>query len=58
MPVFMTVGDLQRGWERSGRKKEDMPENITMMDLRTLVKQMQVLAAAPPCSGLLTRPCY
>ena len=48
----MTVGDLQRGWERSGRAKEDMPENITMMDLRTLVKQMQVIGR--PVSAPLT----
>lgn len=41
VPVFLNPRDLAKMWERSGRKKEDLPEDISVMDIRMLVKQMQ-----------------
>jgi len=32
---------LVAAWEKSGRKKEEMPDEIAMMDLRILVAQME-----------------
>lgn len=47
LPVFLSPADLAATWEKSGRKKEDMPEGITMMDLRMLVAQMQTEGPNP-----------
>jgi len=41
LPVFLSPADLAATWEKSGRKKEDLPEGITMMDIRMLAAQMQ-----------------
>lgn len=41
LPVFLSRADLVETWVASGRKREDLPENLTVMDLRILVKQMQ-----------------
>mmetsp|Transcript_45643 Transcript_45643/g.126684 ORF Transcript_45643/g.126684 Transcript_45643/m.126684 type:complete len:170 (+) Transcript_45643:129-638(+) len=41
LPVFLSPQDLAATWEKSGRTKEELPEGITMMDLRMLVAQMQ-----------------
>lgn len=41
VPVFLNPRDLAKMWERSGRKKEDLPDDISVMDIRMLVQQMQ-----------------
>ena len=41
MPMFMSHEDLAHAWVLSGRKREDLPEQITVMDLRLLAHQMQ-----------------
>lgn len=41
LPIFLSRADLVETWVASGRKREDLPENLTVMDLRILVKQMQ-----------------
>lgn len=40
-PVFLSPRDLAVVWEKSGRKKEELPKDITVMDLRMLVQQWQ-----------------
>lgn len=40
MPVFLNPRDLAIVWEKSGRKMEDLPQDITVVDLRMLVSQM------------------
>ena len=41
MPMFMSHEDLAHAWVLSGRKREELPEQITVMDLRLLAHQMQ-----------------
>ena len=41
MPVFLSPRDLAMVWEKSGRDKEDLPKDVTVLDLRMLVSQMQ-----------------
>jgi hypothetical protein len=41
LPVFLSPQDLAATWEKSGRTKEELPEGITMMDLRMLVAQVR-----------------
>ena len=40
MPLFFSAADLQAGWLRSGRAADAVPENLPVMELRVLVKQM------------------
>lgn len=40
MPMFFSTEDLQAGWVRSGRDQITVPENMAVMELRVLVKQM------------------
>ena len=47
MPIFLSPRDLAIVWEKSGRKKEDLPQDITVLELRLLVQQMQT--DANPC---------
>ena len=46
MPVFLQRHDLVQAWVLSGRPKEAVPENLSVMDLRVLVHQMQTDAFA------------
>ena len=41
LPVFLSRADLVKAWVVSGRRREDVPDNLTVMDLRVLVRQMQ-----------------
>ena len=41
LPVFLTPADLAATWEKAGRPKEELPDGITMMDLRMLVAQVR-----------------
>jgi len=41
LPVFFSPEDLAATWEKAGRSKDDLPEALTVMDLRMLVAQMQ-----------------
>jgi len=41
MPVFLSRKALVEAWVTSGRKIGDLPANLTMMDVRLLVHQMQ-----------------
>ena len=41
LPVFLNRADLVRAWEASGRKREDVPEALSVIDLKVLVHQMQ-----------------
>lgn len=41
MPIFLSPRDLATVWEKSGRDKEDLPKDITVLELRLLVQQMQ-----------------
>ena len=40
MPLFFSAADLQAGWIRSGRAADAVPEDLPVMELRVLVKQM------------------
>jgi len=42
VPVFLHPAELSMAWKKSGRKDEDMPKNLTVMDMRMLVAQMQL----------------
>lgn len=41
MPFFFSPSDFAAGWVRSGRPEDAVPENLAVMDLRVLVKQME-----------------
>lgn len=41
VPVFLTPADLAATWKTAGGAEEDLPENLAVMDLRMLVKEMQ-----------------
>ena len=41
MPIFLHPRDLAAVWEKSGRKVEDLPKDVTVLDIRMLVQQMQ-----------------
>ena len=41
LPVFLSRADLMETWVAAGRKPENLPQNLTVMDLRILAKQMQ-----------------
>jgi len=41
MPMFVSRFDLAQTWEAAGKSKESIPSEITVMDLRVLVNQMQ-----------------
>ena len=41
MPMFLNRVDLAVTWEAAGKPKESIPSQITVMDLRVLVHQMQ-----------------
>lgn len=45
MPFFFSPLDLAAGWRRSGRDKEAIPEQLAVMELRVLVKQMETTDA-------------
>ena len=40
MPIFLSPRDLGKVWEKTGQKLEDLPKDITVLDLRMLVSQM------------------
>lgn len=46
LPMFLSRHDLVRAWIAAGHSREDVPENLTVMDLRVLVAQMQTDAFA------------
>jgi hypothetical protein len=52
-PVFLSPRDLAVVWEKSGRKKEELPKDITVMDLRMLVQQWQTDANPGEISHLV-----
>ena len=39
-PAFLKPSDLRKTWMAAGRKEEDIPEDIVVVDLRLLVAQM------------------
>lgn len=41
VPVFLSPQDLAATWVKAGRTEESIPENLTLMDIRMLVAQMQ-----------------
>lgn len=41
MPIFFSQEGFRAGWTRSGKPEESVPENLAVMDLRVLVKQMR-----------------
>ena len=41
MPFFFSAEDFAGGWQRSGRPTDAAPDNLAVMDLRVLVKQME-----------------
>ena len=41
MPIFLNPRDLATLWEKSGRDKDALPEDVTVLELRMLVQQMQ-----------------
>ena len=41
MPIFLSPRDLARVWEKAGREAEELPKEVTVLDLRMLVSQMQ-----------------
>ena len=41
MPMFMSPADFASGWKRTGRPQDAVPENLAVMELRVLVKQME-----------------
>jgi len=45
-PVFLHPADLAATWEKAGRDPEQLPENLTVMDLRMLVSAMGSDASA------------
>ena len=47
MPMFFSHADVSAAWELSGRLREDVPEQLTVMDLRLLVHQMETSDAFP-----------
>ena len=40
VPVFFNPADLAKTWATAGRKAEELPENLTVMDVRMLVQNM------------------
>ena len=40
MPFFFSTNDFAAGWTRFGKAADACPDNLTVMDLRVLVKQM------------------
>ena len=44
LPLFLSRADLAATWVAAGRPKESIPENVTVMELRLLVAQMQTAA--------------
>lgn len=42
VPVFLHPADLSATWIKSGGTEENLPKNLAMMDIRMLVKEMQV----------------
>jgi hypothetical protein len=46
MPIFFAQADLVAAWVASGRRREDVPTNLAVMELRVLVAQMQTDAFA------------
>ena len=40
MPFFFSTSDFAAGWTRFGKAADACPDNLTVMDLRVLVKQM------------------
>jgi len=45
VPVFLHPADLAATWKSAGGNEEDIPENLAVMDLRMLVKEMQTDAS-------------
>jgi len=41
MPIFFSQDGFVAGWTRSGKPADSVPENLAVMDLRVLVKQMR-----------------
>ena len=41
VPVFLSPQDLATTWVKAGRTEDSIPENLTLMDIRMLVAQMQ-----------------
>jgi len=41
MPLFLSPRDLALVWEKSGRDRADLPKDVTVIDIRMLVQQMQ-----------------
>lgn len=41
LPVFLSPADLEATWLRAGGSKDNVPERVTVMDIRTLIQQMQ-----------------
>ena len=46
MPVFLNRTDLAHFWQKGGRPKETVPEQLAVVELRVLVAQMQTDAFA------------
>lgn len=46
VPVFLHPADLSATWMKAGGTEENLPKNLAMMDVRMLVKEMQ-LATSP-----------
>jgi hypothetical protein len=42
VPVFLTPVELAKTWEKAGGTSENMPEELSVMDIRMLVAEMQV----------------
>lgn len=45
VPMFLNPADARETWTKAGRKEEDFPEKLVMMDVRMLVNKMSEATA-------------